>query len=67
MVVQRHLSRAIRVRDFIVALDLSFQRTGAATLRFDTLRMYNACGPGSLSLFQSDPDRSRPSDLTLAG
>eukprot|EP00873_Tetraselmis_striata_P003980 jgi/Tetstr1/424244/TSEL_001437.t1 len=92
MVVQRHLSRAIRLRDF-VALDLSFQRTGAAASRLDTLRLYSACGPGSLSLFQSDhesarkiphaayaaaaarvlglcprgADRSRPSDLTLAG
>eukprot|EP00873_Tetraselmis_striata_P000217 jgi/Tetstr1/420481/TSEL_011594.t1 len=43
MVVQRHLSRAIRLRDF-VALDLSFQRTGAAASRLDTLRMYSA-GP----------------------
>eukprot|EP00873_Tetraselmis_striata_P020553 jgi/Tetstr1/440817/TSEL_029124.t1 len=58
MVVQRHLSRAIRLRDF-VALALRFQRMGAAASRLDTLRLYSARGPGSLSLFQSDHESAR--------
>eukprot|EP00873_Tetraselmis_striata_P025687 jgi/Tetstr1/445951/TSEL_033579.t1 len=58
MVVQRHLSREIRLRDF-VALGLDFQRTGAAASRIDTMRLYIACGPGSTSLFQSDHEPAR--------
>lgn len=44
MVVPSHLSRAIRLRDF-VALDLDFQRTGPAAPRLDTMRLHDACGP----------------------
>eukprot|EP00873_Tetraselmis_striata_P042591 jgi/Tetstr1/462855/TSEL_007804.t1 len=58
MVVQRHLSRAIRLRDF-VALALGFQRMGAAASRLDTVRLYSASGPGSLSLFQTDHESAR--------
>eukprot|EP00873_Tetraselmis_striata_P004269 jgi/Tetstr1/424533/TSEL_015061.t1 len=58
MVVQRHLSRAIRLRNF-VALAFGFKRTDAAASRLDTMRLYNACGRGSLSLLQSDHEPAR--------
>eukprot|EP00873_Tetraselmis_striata_P026400 jgi/Tetstr1/446664/TSEL_034185.t1 len=64
MVVQRDLSRAIRLRD-LVALALGFQRMGAAASRLDTLRLYNACGPGSLSLFQSNHESTRKIPMLL--
>eukprot|EP00873_Tetraselmis_striata_P044172 jgi/Tetstr1/464436/TSEL_000109.t2 len=48
MFVQRHLSRAIRLHDF-VALALGFRRMGAAASRLDTMCLYNACTPGIAS------------------
>eukprot|EP00873_Tetraselmis_striata_P004800 jgi/Tetstr1/425064/TSEL_015528.t1 len=42
----------------LLGLD-AFQRIGAAASQLDTLRLYIACGPGSLSLFQSDHESAR--------